>query len=85
MCITCVPCLSDPYFFYSFLRQCSTPSHMVVIIYLMRCDSITVSSTWELTSVYMRYSQGDGVNTSLSKLMYCTHVSCLVLVYKSLC
>ena len=28
-------------------------------------DSITVSSTWELPSVYMRYSQGDGVNTSL--------------------
>ena len=41
---------------------------------VMRCDSITVSSTWELTSVSMRYSQGDGVNTSLSRLMYCTHV-----------
>ena len=40
----------------------------------MRCDSITVSSTWELTSVSMRYSQGDGVNTSLSRIMYCTHV-----------
>ena len=37
-------------------------------------DSITVSSTWELSSVYMRYSQGDGVNTSLYRLMYCTHV-----------
>ena len=36
-------------------------------------DSITVSSAWELTSVYMRYSQGDGVNTSLYRLMYCTH------------
>ena len=36
-------------------------------------DSITVSSAWELTSVSMRYSQGDGVNTSLSRLMYCTH------------
>ena len=37
-------------------------------------DFITVSSTWELTSVSMRYSQGDGVNTSLSSLVYCTHV-----------
>ena len=37
-------------------------------------DSITVSSAWELTSVSMRYSQGDGVNTSLSRIMYCTHV-----------
>ena len=36
-------------------------------------DSITVSSAWELASVYMRYSQGEGVNTSLSRIMYCTH------------
>ena len=35
--------------------------------------SITVSSACGLTSVSMRYSQGDGVNTSLSRLMYCTH------------
>ena len=41
-------------------------------------DSMTVSSAWELTSVYMRYSQGDGVNTSLSRLMYCTHELCSV-------
>ena len=34
-------------------------------------DSITVSSAWELTSVSMRYSQWDGVKTSLSRLMYC--------------
>ena len=27
---------------------------------------ITISSAWELTSVSMRYSQGDGVHTSLS-------------------
>ena len=39
-------------------------------------DSITVSSAWELTSVSMHYSQGDGVNTSLSRLMYCTHDWC---------
>ena len=32
-------------------------------------DSITVSSVWELTSVYMRYSQGNGVHTSLSRLV----------------
>ena len=37
-------------------------------------DSITVSSTWELTSVSMRYSQGDGVYTSLLRVSYCTHV-----------
>ena len=36
-------------------------------------DSITVSPVWEFTSVSMRYSQGEGVNTSLSRVMYCTH------------
>ena len=41
-------------------------------------DSISVSSAWELTSVSMRYLQGDGVNTSLSRLMYCTHKLCSV-------
>ena len=25
----------------------------------------------------MRYSQGDGVNTSLSRLVYCAHVKCV--------
>ena len=29
-------------------------------------DSITVSPAWELTSVSVHYSQGDGVHTSLS-------------------
>ena len=29
--------------------------------------SITVSYAWELTSVYMCYSQGDGFNTSQSR------------------
>ena len=33
-------------------------------------DSITVSYASELTSVSMRYSQGDGFNTSLSRFMY---------------
>ena len=37
-------------------------------------DSLTVSSTLELTSVSMRYSEGGGVNTSLSRLVHCTHV-----------
>ena len=36
-------------------------------------DSITVSSAWELTSISMRYTQGDGGNTSLSRISYCTH------------
>ena len=43
---------------------------------LLTYDSITVPSTWELTSVSMRYSQGDGVNISPSSLVYCTHVYC---------
>ena len=47
-------------------------------------DSITVSSTWELTSVSMRYSQGDGVNTSLSSLMYCAYVLVCSSVFKCL-
>ena len=39
-------------------------------------DSITVSSAWELTSVYMRYSQGEGINTSLSRIIptICTSI-----------
>ena len=36
-------------------------------------DSITVLSAWELISVSMCYTQGDGFNISLSRLMYCTH------------
>ena len=40
---------------------------------LFAYDSITVSFAWELTSVSMRYSQGAQVNTSLSRIMYCTH------------
>ena len=36
-------------------------------------DSITVSSTWELTSVSMRYSQGDGVHTPVSRLVLYPH------------
>ena len=32
-------------------------------------DLITVSSAWELTSVSMHYSQGNGVHTPLSRLV----------------
>ena len=50
---------------------------------MLNDDSITVSSTWELTSVSMRYSQGDGINTSIYD--YCTHVFsvllCVILHY----
>ena len=47
---------------------------------MLSYDSITVSSAWELTSVSMRYSQGEGVNTSLSRITtvptsWCTSVS----------
>ena len=61
-------------------RYAGTPeSHLNVMIFfsltgVLSYDSITVSSTWELTSVSMRYSLGDAVNTSLSRLVYCTHV-----------
>ena len=41
---------------------------------VLTCDSITVSVAWELTIVSMRYSQGEGVDTSLSRITYCTHV-----------
>ena len=42
-------------------------------------DSITVSSTWELTSGSMHYSQGDGVHTPLSRLvLYQRSLSTLV-------
>ena len=42
-------------------------------------DSITVSYTWELISVSMCYSQGDGFNTSLSRLCTVPTNSFLVL------
>ena len=32
-------------------------------------DSITVSYAWDLISVFMCYPQGDGFNTSLSRLL----------------
>ena len=37
-------------------------------------DSITVSSAWELTPISMRYSQGDGVHTPLSRLVLYPHL-----------
>ena len=46
-------------------------SNLIKVVF--RYDFMTISSAWELTSVYMRYSLGDGVNTSLSRMMYCTH------------
>ena len=33
------------------------------------CTSRTVSYAWELTSVFICYRQGDGFNTSLSRLL----------------
>ena len=32
-------------------------------------DSTTVSSAWELSSISMHYSQGNGVHTPLSRLV----------------
>ena len=40
---------------------------------MLAYDSITVSSAWELISVSTCYSQGDEVNTPLSRLMYCIY------------
>ena len=51
------------------------------ITLVLNYDSITVSSTWELTSVSMRYSQGDGVNTFLSRLVYYPRLVFCVQVY----
>ena len=47
-------------------------------------DSTTVSSAWELTSVSMHYSQGNGVHTPLSRLvLYPRSVCvCVIGVYK---
>ena len=42
---------------------------------------ITVSSTWELTLVSMPYLQGDGVNTSLSRLTVPTCYSFVCFYY----
>ena len=56
--------------------RCSFPNYTLELYDLFPSlphGSITVSSAWELISVSMCYSQGDGVNTSLSRLMYCTH------------
>ena len=54
--------------------------------------SITVSYAWELTSVSMCYSQGDGFNTSLSRLGHYNYtvptvsvVVWVVVVYKRPC
>ena len=54
---------------------------ILLTTYLFAYGSITVSSAWELTSVSMCYSQGEGVNTSLSMIMYCTHIKSIVLVF----
>ena len=43
--------------------------------HVLTYDSITVSSAWDLTSVSMRYSQGEGVNTSLSRNPCCVYVT----------
>ena len=47
---------------------------------MLRYDSITVSSAREFTSVSLRYSQGEEVDTSLSRIMCCTHVVCSLVV-----
>ena len=41
-----------------------------VAIYLFKSLSRTVTCTRELISIYTCYSQGDGINTSLSRLSY---------------
>ena len=56
---------------------------------LFGCTSRPVSYAWELISVSICYSQGDGFNTSLSRFMYSTHASLPVCIrereYKRLC
>ena len=53
--------------------------HLIVPVECRSYDSITVSSTWELTSVSIRYSQEDGVYTSLARISYRTHMLVSVL------
>ena len=48
---------------------------------MLSYDSTTVSSAWELASVSMRDSQGEGVNTSLSRTVYCTPESYVILYW----
>ena len=48
-------------------------------------DSITVSSAWELASVYMRYSQGDGVHTPLSRLVLYPRSVIIVVIIVCVC
>ena len=43
-------------------------------------DSTTVSSAWELTSVPMHYSQGNGVHTPLSRLVLYPRSVCVSIV-----
>ena len=43
-------------------------------------DSTTVSSAWELTSVSMHYSQGNGVHTPLSRLVLYPRSVCVSIV-----
>ena len=42
-------------------------------------DSTTVSSAWELTSVSMHYSQGNGVHTPLSRLVLYPRSVCVTI------
>ena len=43
-------------------------------------ESTTVSSAWELTSVSMHYSQGNGVHTPLSRLVLYPRAVCLTVL-----
>ena len=66
-----------------------TGLYIILRISLFGCTSRTVSYARELISVSMCYSQGDGLDTSLSRFMYSTHVSLRVCIrereYKRLC
>ena len=44
--------------------------------------SRTLTCTRELISIYMRYSQGEGLNTSLSRLFYLVLYSVVQLLWK---
>ena len=48
-------------------------------------DSITVSSAWELTSVSVHYSQGNGVHDPLSRLVLYPRSGVRVSVLVSVC
>ena len=85
----------ENFLYVSVEKYCLHVQHLDLVVQL-RGDcklfeslSRTVTCTRELISIYMCYSQGDGLNTSVSRLfylVYCTQwFSCCLVVWLSTC